>query len=331
MRNVDINLGKACNNRCRFCSNGQPLREELRWGDLAKVEAEIRARREGGAESIGFLGGEPTLYPHLERILALSREIGFRRVALCTNASRLADAAFLDRLLAAGLTRVAVSIHSHLAKVEDEITRRPGSFVEKVRALEGLVAARRAGRLPDGLSLNCVLHRKNVEHLEELVRFMAGIGVDSIRFNLIRPSHLVERSRAWIPRFSLVTPAIMQVVARNEAELDLAINFADVPLCRLPWALLAEPRLLSRYLGESWDMQTDVTMTWRHERKPMPAHVARFNWQARRQEFKSHLEVCQACPLLERCEGIWTKYLELYGPDEFASGAALAAACVRGG
>jgi sulfatase maturation enzyme AslB (radical SAM superfamily) len=329
VRNVDINLGKACNNRCRFCSNGEPMREELRWGELEAIEAEIARRRVDGAESIGFLGGEPTLYPHLERVVNVARAQGYRRVSLCTNGSRLADPALLEHLLDAGVTRVAVSIHSHLEKVEDFITRRPGAFQQKIEALRNLVSARRAGRLPDGLSLNTVLHRKNVELLEEFTRFMGGIGVDSIRFNFIRPSHLAERSKAWIPRFNLVTPAVMQVVARNEAELHLSINFADIPLCKFPWAVLVEPGLRSRYVGEGWDMQTDVSMTWRHERKEMSARAARFSWQERRLEFKSFLPTCEPCVLKDRCEGIWTKYLELYGSREFLPGAALVAACVR--
>lgn len=329
MQNVDINLGKACDNRCRFCSNGDPMPEELRWADPATVEAEIRRRRLEGAESIGFLGGEPTLYPHLERIVRLAREQGFRRVALCTNGSRLADAEYLGRLLDAGVTRVAMSIHSHRASVEDHITRRPGSFARKIRALENLVAARRRERLGDGLSLNTVLHRKNVEHLDRFVRFMAGIGVESIRFNFIRPCRMAEGSKAWVPRFSLVTPNVLRVVTLNESGLHLALNFGDIPLCKYPRKVLCRPALLRRYVGECWDMRTDVSVTWRHQRKAMSARSTRFNWQRRRLEFKSLAPSCRTCAIRDRCEGVWQKYLDLYGARDLASGPALVAACLE--
>ncbi|MDI7269276.1 MAG: radical SAM protein [Myxococcota bacterium] len=328
VQNVDINLGKACNNRCRFCSNGEPPPEELRWAERSTVEEEIRRRRLEGAESIGFLGGEVTLYPNLEGVVRLAREQGFRRVALCTNASRLADAAYLARLLDAGVTRVAVSIHSHQARVEDFITRRPGSFEQKTRALHNLVAARRRGRLPDGLSLNTVLHRKNVEHLDRFVFFMAQLGVESIRFNFIRPCRLAEGSKAWVPRFSLVTPNILRVVTLNESELHLALNFGDIPLCKYPRAVLADPVLRRRYVGESWDLRTDVSVTWRRQRKAMPARSTRFNWQERRLEFKSFAPTCRSCTLRESCEGVWQKYIDIYGARELASGPALVAACL---
>lgn len=331
MRNVDINLGKACNLQCRFCSNGDPLPEELRWADVATAEAELRRRRQEGTEAIGFLGGEVTLYPQLERLVRYARELGFRRIALCTNGTRLADAALLERLLGAGVTRVAVSIHSHRASVEDHLTRRPGSFALKLRALQNLVAAERLGRLPDGVSLNTVLHRRNVEQLERFVRFMAELGVGGIRFNFIRPCRLAEGSKAWVPRFSLVTPNVHRVVALNESLLHLALNFGDIPLCRYPRPVLADPDLRRRYVGELWDLATDVSVTWRHQRKTMSARAARFNWQRRRLEFKRFAPACRTCALRDRCEGIWQKYVDIYGVREFAAGPALVAACLAAG
>lgn len=329
MRNVDVNIGKACNLRCRFCSNGDPLPEELRWADPAAAEAELLRRRQEGAEAVGFLGGEPTLYPQLERLVRAARAAGFSRIALCTNGTRLADADLLQRLLDAGVTRVAVSIHSHLRSVEDHITRRPGSFERKLLALRNLVAAERHGRLPDGVSLNAVLHGRNVASLDRFVRFMAQLGVGSIRFNFIRPCRLAAGSRIWLPRLSRVTPAILRVVQLNESLLHLALNFADLPFCKYPRQVLADPELRRRYIGEAWDLATDVSVTWRHRRKPMPARAARFNWQRRRLEFKRLVPTCRACPLRHRCEGVWQKYLDLYGDRGLAGGPAFVAACLE--
>jgi MoaA/NifB/PqqE/SkfB family radical SAM enzyme len=331
VKNVDINLGKACNNRCLFCSNGNPTPEERRWGRLEDIREEITRCREDGAESIGFLGGEPTLYPHIEEIVAFSREEGYRRIYLCTNASRMADKPRLIRLLDAGVTRVAVSIHSHRAQIEDGITGRQGSFDEKVQALKNLVAARNQGRLPDGLSLNTVMHRKIVEHLEDFAGFMKDIGIADIRFNFIRPSHEAEKSKTWVPSFEQTTPGIMRLIACNQTQLDLNLNFADFPLCKLPFQVLINPELLRRYLGENWDLATDVTQIRREAAWDAPQGSIRFNWKARRQEFKTFLPACEHCVLIGQCEGVWQKYLDIYGSDEFADGPAVVEACVSAG
>ncbi|RME23996.1 MAG: radical SAM protein, partial [Deltaproteobacteria bacterium] len=172
MLNADINIGKACNNRCRFCSNENPTPAERRWARPEQVREEIELNWKKGARSIGFLGGEPCLYPNLERVIAHARQIGYERISICTNGQLLADRKLLDRLVGAGLTRVAVSIHSHSARLEDYITRRPGSFRAKIDALKNLVRARDTAQLPDGLSLNTVLHGKNVESLREFALYM---------------------------------------------------------------------------------------------------------------------------------------------------------------
>ena len=40
MINVDINLGKACNNSCVFSSNGQTTSDERRWAKVEQIETE---------------------------------------------------------------------------------------------------------------------------------------------------------------------------------------------------------------------------------------------------------------------------------------------------
>lgn len=331
MKNVDINLGKACNNRCLFCSNGDPTPEERRWAKLEDIREEIDRRRAAGADSIGFLGGEPTLHPKIEEIVRFARQQGYQRIYLCTNASRLVDKSRLTRLLDAGVSRVAVSIHSHLARIEDEITGRKGSFDEKVLALRNLVAERRRGRLPDGLSLNTVLHRKISEHLEDFAGFMKDMGIEDIRFNFIRPSHRAEKSKTWVPSFKLVTPGIMRLIASNETRLGLKLNFADFPLCKLPFQVLTSPTLLQRYLGENWDMTTDVTQVRSEAAWDAPEGYIRFNWKVRRKEFKAYLPACERCVLFVRCEGVWQKYLDIYGGGEFTAGPAVAEACMVSG
>lgn len=330
--NVDINLGKACNNNCLFCSNGRTTAEERRWARLEQIQAEIVERRAQGAESLGLLGGEPTLHPHLEALIRSAHEQDYGRIAICTNGSKLADEEWLGRLLDAGLTRVALSIHSHQARIEDAITRRPGSFDEKIRAIRNLVAAQGRGRLPDGLSLNTVLHGKNVDVLEDFVAFMQAEGVEDIRFNFIRPSHEAASSKAWVPPFKRATAAVMGLVVRNEQEFGLRLNFADFPLCKLPWRVLSVAQLRGRYIGENWDVFTDVTeMRRRGTRDQTADERIRFNWRDKRMEFKTTLPGCADCRLADRCEGVWRAYLDIYGPDEFEAGPAVVEACLVAG
>lgn len=323
MSNLELNLGKVCNNRCVFCATGERSRGDRGFMAAEEVRQALRWGRREGAESVGFLGGEPTLHRELPALVAAARELGYGRVSLCTNGRRLARPPLLERLLQAGLTRVALSIHSHRADLEDRLTGRPGAFDEKLAALALLTAARDDGRLPDGLSLNTVVHAQNLARLSALAGFFARRGVTDIRFNFIRPEVAPAEARAWVPTFARTTPAIRALLATNETRLGLRLTLADFPLCRLPWELLANPPLRRRYLGEPQDPVTRVAM----HRPAARGGTKRFSWQEQRRGYlKKHPEACVACPLRQRCEGVWRGYLALYGEDELADGPTVARA-----
>ena len=119
-----------------------------------------------------LLGGEPTTYPKICESVRLARELGFTRIAIATNATKLRLPHFADRILDAGLTRVTVSMHGHTAELEDRLTRVPGNFEKKCTAIRYLVdRKKRDGVLKDGLSVNIVLNGWNYKHLPRMMRF----------------------------------------------------------------------------------------------------------------------------------------------------------------
>ncbi|MBI3288421.1 MAG: radical SAM protein, partial [Elusimicrobia bacterium] len=185
LKNVEINPGRLCNNKCVFCMSGEERDDHEPWADLERMKVEIRVHHENGARSLGFLGGEPSTYPHILDCIRYARELGYQRVALCTNGTRLADPDFLEKALESGLTRATVSVHSHIPEIEERLVEVPGILEKKIQAIDNLVAVKRAGRLPDNVSLNPVLNRLNAPHMEAFARFFAARGIDDIRFNFI--------------------------------------------------------------------------------------------------------------------------------------------------
>ena len=134
-RRVEIHLGTLCNNLCVFCMSSMNRDGHEPWAAPERVREELRHFRAEGCRSAGFLGGEPTVYPHIVESIAYAREIGYERISLCTNGTRLSDPAFCGALTEAGLTRVTLSVHSHRAEVEDGmITGVPGNLARKIAA-----------------------------------------------------------------------------------------------------------------------------------------------------------------------------------------------------
>jgi cyclic pyranopterin phosphate synthase len=342
-KNVEINVGKACNNRCVFCLDGLPKREDRSYMPWPRMKAELERWYAEGYRSVGFLGGEPTTYPHICDSVAHARSLGFTRVSIATNATKLRLSHFTDRLLAAGLTRMTISMHGHTAALEDRLTRVPGNFDKKCRAIRDLVRRRHAdGALPDGLSINIVLNGWNHKHLPRMLRFFyEELGVDDVRANFIRPEGYADRNPDLTPQYHEVVPSLIKAIVLSETHFRRVFTFGGFPMCVLPASLRADTELLSRTMGEYRDLSTACSIRpdgghFVPDGAEVPAAVeadtpspsvifmdeetdrVRFNWQDRKQlDLKGRPRACARCDLAGVCEGVWRPYLDIWGDARF--------------
>ncbi len=321
-RNVEINIGKACNNRCVFCLDGLPKREDRSYMPFAQMKGEIDRWFADGHRSMGFLGGEPTTYPKIVQSVAYARQVGFTRIAIATNATKLRLTHFTDKLLDAGLTRITISMHGHTASLEDRLTRVPGNFDKKCAAIRYLNRKRAAGFLPDGLSINIVLNGWNYRYLPKIMRFFyEDMALDDVRVNFVRPEGYADGSRSLTPRYSKVVPVLMKAILLNEYHFHKTFTFGGFPLCVLPRELTGSERLLKKYMGEYRDLSTDCSIRSEGVEDGVVSiggGRARFNWQDRkRHDLKSRPAACSDCSQLSLCEGVWQGYRDIWDDAEF--------------
>ncbi|MFH2009458.1 MAG: radical SAM protein [bacterium] len=320
-RNVEINVGKVCNSHCVFCLDGLSSRAQQAPMPYDEMRAEIRRWAEQGHRSVGFLGGEPTIYPQIVNAVAYAREQGYTRITLATNGRRLHRVDFTDALLAAGLTRVTISMHSHTAALEDRLTRVPGTYQKKVDAIRLLLRRQAEGQLRDGVSVNLVLNAWNYKPLLRIQKFFfTELGLRDLRINFIRAEGNAEGSRELTPRFAEVVSNLMKAVALNEAHYRHTLTFGGFPMCVLPKSFLNDPGLVRQYMGEYRDMATDCSIRSEGNfgRVTVEDGRARFNWQERkRHDLKSRVDACGQCTVAHLCEGVWNAYLTLYGGADF--------------
>ena len=341
-RNVEINIGKACNNRCVFCIDGLPKREDRSYMPYPQMQAELERWYNDGHRSVGFLGGEPTTYPKIVDSVAYARDLGYTRIAIATNATKLRLHHFTDRILDAGLTRITISMHGHTADLEDRLTRVPGNFEKKVTAIRYLQEKRAQGYLPDGLSVNIVLNGWNYPHLPKMMQFFyQNMGLDDLRVNFIRPEGYAEGDADLTPRFSAVMPVLLKAIILNEQHFRKVFTFGGIPFCVMPAALRNNQDLLRRYMGEYRDLSTSCSIrsdggdlivpgqkldpsSWTDGPKSSTVtfdeeeNRARFNWQDRKKhDLKGQPGACSVCDIAGVCEGVWKGYLEIYGTGDF--------------
>jgi GTP 3',8-cyclase len=149
-----ISVTDRCNFRCLYCMPAEglpwlPRADILSYEEIASVVGQLAPL---GLRRVRLTGGEPTLRPNLDRLIAMLRAIdGVEDIALSTNGVRLEEhaAPFRD----AGLDRVNISADSLRPDRITKISRRNLGF-DPVRAA---TAATEAGLAP--VKLNVVVMR----------------------------------------------------------------------------------------------------------------------------------------------------------------------------
>ena len=148
-----------------------PRRAYLSFEEIEKV---VQACKPLGLEKVRITGGEPLLRPDLQDLVSRLKRTGVE-TALTTNASLLAGQA--DRLAAAGLDRVTVSLDALDPEVHTQMT---DSNISVETVLDGIEAAVQAGLSP--VKINCVVQKGGNEgEIAALVRRFRGTGV-TVRF-----------------------------------------------------------------------------------------------------------------------------------------------------
>jgi MoaA/NifB/PqqE/SkfB family radical SAM enzyme len=199
-------VGFDCNNRCRFCAQGDLRGQEA--GDL--VDEGLAGVTPGSA--VAFVGGEPTVHDALPRWIGSARARGARVVLLQTNGRRLVERGYAALLRDAGLERLDVSLHGSTAAMHDYHTGSVDSFSQTTR---GLRQARASGLLT---AVTVVVTRSNYRHLAEIVRLSHGLGVQALHLALAEPlGTAAAHAPSIVPPRALVRPHWARALATARA------------------------------------------------------------------------------------------------------------------
>ncbi len=214
LHDLRISLLDRCNFRCPYCMPEAEFNADyqfLKRQQLLTHEEITRIARIAvglGVSKLRLTGGEPLLdkkVPDLVR--ALARLPGVEDLALTTNGSLLAANA--ERLAAAGLHRVTVSLDS----LDEAVFRRmTGNRGDLSKVLEGIEAAERAGLAPikintvvqrganDHTVLDLLEHFRGTGHIVRLIEFMDVGNRNDWKLDEVVPSReLLERIAARWP------------------------------------------------------------------------------------------------------------------------------------
>jgi GTP 3',8-cyclase len=133
-----VSVTDRCNFRCQYCmpADGLPWLDRDEILTFEEIERVVRVLAEMGVTDLRLTGGEPLVRREFPRLVGmLARVEGIEDLSLTTNAYLLERDA--DALVAAGITRVNVSIDSLQRDRFFQMTRRD-SLPKVLRGLEAI-------------------------------------------------------------------------------------------------------------------------------------------------------------------------------------------------
>jgi cyclic pyranopterin phosphate synthase len=161
-----ISVTDKCNFRCLYCMPTEglqwlPRSEILDYEEIAEI---VRQLAPLGLKRLRITGGEPTIRPRLEILIAALRAIeGIDDISLSTNGVRLGE--FATKFREAGLDRVNISADSLRPERIRRISRRDFDFDPRAAAR----TASEAGLAP--VKINVVLMKGiNDDEIEDFAR-----------------------------------------------------------------------------------------------------------------------------------------------------------------
>jgi pyrroloquinoline quinone biosynthesis protein E len=164
-------LTYRCPLKCPYCSNPLELARFRKELDTATWERVLAEAASLGVVQVHFSGGEPLVRRDLAELVRRARQLDLYS-HLSTGAT-VADEATLGRLKEAGLDAVQISLQDARPAENDWLAGAP-SFEQKCRAIE---AARRLG-FP--VTLNVVLHRHNLDRLQEIIDLASTLQIERL-------------------------------------------------------------------------------------------------------------------------------------------------------
>jgi len=166
-------LTHRCPLHCVYCSNPRELAARNSELDTETWSSVFRQAAELGVLQADFTGGEPLARTDIVELVRAARAAGLY-VSLITSGLPL-DEQKLDDLIAAGLDHFQLSFQAATEGIAEEVSGTK-THTQKLRVLEWLKSRR------VGVTLNFVLHRRNLHQMDAMLTIAESSSASRIEF-----------------------------------------------------------------------------------------------------------------------------------------------------
>lgn len=313
-KHVELNIWKACNNRCIFCMSWKAVPEMMKLAELDYLKKRLESYAKEWYNSVWYLGGDISIHPKIIDIISYSKELGFKNINIITNGMLFSKYEFAEKIILAWATRVNFSIHSHIDEVEDYITKIPWWLKRKLEAIKNFQLLQKKWLFRSNLSMNLVLNKLNMVHVVETCIFYNKIWINDIRINFIWLADswwLIDEWEKLSISYKEFLPYLKKLIYVS-LKYNTRITFDTVPPC-----IFYEidnnngDKLVKKFLWEQYDIIDQI------EHVNIDDEAEKFKWKDKRMNIlKIKRKDCVNCKYYYTCEWVWKEYESIYWLEE---------------
>ena len=164
----ELILTGRCNFSCPYCRHigGRDM-------SLQSAFDTVDLWVQNGLKAIRFSGGEPTIYPHLAKLVSFAKTSGIEKIAVSTNGSASLD--YYKRLIECGVNDFSISLDACCAEDGDKMAGGvKGAWETVVKNIYELSKL-------TYVTVGVVLTSTNLHSVNDIVIYASGLGVQDIR------------------------------------------------------------------------------------------------------------------------------------------------------
>lgn len=232
---LHIDVTSECNERCIHCYIPNGTKKQCKRISLSMFRLLVDDFVELGGKYIVLSGGEPFMHPDIMEMLHYCGKKNLE-ISIFRNLTLLTDSQ-IEMMKSSHVSLVQVSVYSMNPKVHDTITKKKGSLVKTLSAIEKLKE--------EGLSVQvaCPVMLQNKDEVAGIIRYVKKKGIGLRTNSIILPT--TDGDDSFIKTYSLTLEQkknmlndMIEVDSVFTKEVLLEKNDNSVELCCNPKGFL---------------------------------------------------------------------------------------------
>lgn len=292
-RRLDIKVSFNCNNRCKFCVQGE---KRLKFNDKTLIEIKRFLKKESKyANEVVFTGGEPTLrLNELIEMVSYACSLGFNTIQIQSNGRLFVYKEFCQKLIQSGANEFSPAIHGHNAKIHDFLTSAPGSFKQTI---SGIINLKNLGQR---VMTNTVITSRNFKFLPDIARLLINLNVDQFQFAFPHILGTADKNKDWL------IPTKTQIMPYVKEGLNIGLKAGKTVMTEaIPYCFMQgqEKHIAEKIIPIAKIYESNFVIENYSEYRKNSGKTKGVN--------------CKFCKYNKICEGPWKEYPKLFGWHEF--------------